>query len=147
MASTSFGFSHRLVNRDGADGNGRGIENGAPNRVDVSAGREIHHGVGAVVHGVMELFQLLIDVRLDRRIADVGVDLDLRNGTDPHRIQPPGDVVDIRRNDQTSPRHLVADQLRGEVLTFRDPLHRWSDGALTGKKHLRDGFHGSLRRS
>src|SRR5580704_12964003 len=52
----------RFVNGDGADGNGRGIDDGLPNFGDVAAGAEIHHGVGAVMDGVMELLQFFVDV-------------------------------------------------------------------------------------
>ena len=86
-------------------------------------------------------------LRFDRRVADVGVDLDLRDGADGHRLELPGEVVHVRRDDQTPARDLVADKVRGEVFAFGNALHGGGNDALAGEEHLSDRFHGSLRRS
>ena len=52
-----------FVDRDGADRErANGVDDGFANVVDVAAGGEIHDGVGAVVHGGVQLLQLFVDV-------------------------------------------------------------------------------------
>ena len=48
-----------FVNWHGADGDGRGVDDGFANGGDVAAGGEIHHGVGAVVDGAVQLFEFV----------------------------------------------------------------------------------------
>ena len=43
-------------------GTGECAQDGLADLGDVAAGGEIHHGVGAVVDGVMQLLQLFVDV-------------------------------------------------------------------------------------
>ena len=59
-------------------------------RVDVLAGRKVHHRVGAEVDRRVQLLQLFVDVAGDGRVADVGVDLALGGDADAHRLQPAG---------------------------------------------------------
>ena len=66
---------HHLVNRHRADRHRRGVDDRLADGVDVAAGRQVHHRVGAEVHGRVQLFQLAVDVAGDGRVADVGVDL------------------------------------------------------------------------
>ena len=65
----------RLVDGDGADGDGRIAHDPFARRVDVVAGREVHHRVGAPADRPNHLFDLFSDRRGDRGIADVSVDL------------------------------------------------------------------------
>ena len=71
-----------------------------PRRVNVLAGGQIHHGVGAPLGRPTHLFHFLIDGGSDRRVSDVGVDL--------HQEVPPNDhrlafgMVDVDRNDRTT---------------------------------------------
>ena len=58
-------------------------------RVDVLAGRQVHHRVGAVVDRRVQLLQLAVDVAGDGRVADVGVHLAAGRDADRHRLQPP----------------------------------------------------------
>ena len=51
-----------LVDRNRADWNGRGVDDRLSNRVDVAAGGEVHHRVGAVLHSHAELFDFAVDV-------------------------------------------------------------------------------------
>src|ERR1041385_1709056 len=46
----------RLVDRNGADGNGRIADDPFADRMDVTARREVHHGVAAPADGPDELF-------------------------------------------------------------------------------------------
>ncbi len=64
-----------LVDRHGADRHGAGGDDRAADGVDVAAGGEIHHRVGAEVDGHFQLGELVVDVGGDGRVADVGVDL------------------------------------------------------------------------
>ncbi len=64
-----------FIDRHGTDGNRRIPQNGLANFVDVAASGKIHHRVGAVMHGGVQLLQFLVNFRRDRRVADVGVDL------------------------------------------------------------------------
>src|SRR5256885_11106640 len=82
--------------------------------------------------GVVQLGELLIEVRRDGRAPDVGVDLDPRHRADGHRIQPLREVADVGGDDQPPARALVADELRGEPLALRDAPHLWGDRALAG---------------
>ena len=55
-------FLEHLVDRHGADRHGRGVDDRLADRVDILAGREIHHRVGTVMDGHVELleFRLLV---------------------------------------------------------------------------------------
>ncbi len=71
-----------FIDGHGADGHGRCADDGLADGGDVAAGGEVHHGVGAVLHRVLQLFQLAIDVRGHGGVADVGVDLAPGSHTD-----------------------------------------------------------------
>ena len=86
-------FEH-LVDRHRADRHGRGVDDRLANRVDVLAGREVHHRVGAEVDRRVQLLQLAVDVAGDGRVADVGVDLAAGRDADAHRLQPACQMVD-----------------------------------------------------
>ena len=77
----------RLVDRHGADRHRAGGDDRLADRVDVAAGREVHHRVGAEVDGHVQLVQLVVDVAGDGRVADVGVDLARGRDADAHRLQ------------------------------------------------------------
>ena len=51
----------RFINRDRADWNWRMPQNGLSNFVNVATGGKIHHRVGAIVDGGVELLELFID--------------------------------------------------------------------------------------
>ena len=125
----------RLVDRHRADRHRRVPQNGFADFVDVAAGREVHHRVGAVVHRGVQLLQLLIDVAGDRRVADVGVDLALRGHADAHRLQL--GMVDVGRDDHAPGGDFVADQLGRKLLALGDEEHLFGDQALARKVHLR----------
>ena len=54
---------------------------------DIAAGGEVHHGVGAVLHGVAQLFEFLVDVGGGGGVADVGVDFALGGDADAHGLE------------------------------------------------------------
>ena len=108
----------RFVDRHRADGHRRMRDDGFADGRDVAAGGKVHHRIGAVLHRVAQLLQLFFDVRSDRRIADIGVDLALRRDADGHRLQV--GVVDVGRDDHAPARHFGANQLRRQVLAPGD---------------------------
>jgi hypothetical protein len=89
----------------------------------------------------MQLFELLVDVRLDRRVADVGVDLDVRHLPDRHRVEPRGEVVHVRRNDEAAAGDLRAHQFHGKRFALGDTLHFGGGDTLTGEVLLGTGGH------
>jgi len=52
----------RLVDRNRPDGHRRRRDDRLTNRIDVAAGREVHHGIGAEVDGVVELLEFAVDI-------------------------------------------------------------------------------------
>jgi len=134
-----------LVDRDRADRHGARGDDRFANLVDAAAGREVHHRVGAEVHGEVEFLQLSVYIRCHGRVADVGVDLDPRHRADPHGVQAAGEMVHVGRYDQPAARDLTADQFGVERLALRDSAHRRRDVSAASVVHLRDTFtHGWL---
>ncbi len=107
-------FFERLVNRDGADGHGRIAEDPLAGGVDVLAGGEVHHGVGAPFCGPAHFFHLLLDARRDGGVADVRVDLHQEIAADDHRLG--FGMVDVRRDDGAPAGNFVADKFRGDEI-------------------------------
>ena len=101
---------NRFIDRHGADRHGRMAQDGFANLVNVAAGGEIHHGIGAIVNGRVQLLQFLIDVRGDGGVADVRVDLAERGDADRHRLE--FGMIDVGRDDHAPARDFVADQFR-----------------------------------
>ena len=126
----------RFVNRHGADRDGRMADDGFANRVNVAAGREVHHRVGAVVDGGVQLLELFFDVRGDGRVADVGVDLAQRRHADRHRLQ--FGMVDVRGDDHAAASDFIAHQFGRDLLAVGDVLHLVGDHALARVVHLRE---------
>src|SRR5438034_10422982 len=93
---------------------------------------------------MVQLLELLIDVRLDGRVADVGVDLHASHLADRRRIEPFREVVHVRGDDEAPAGDLVTDELDRERFPLRDALHLGGDGALAGKMHLREAGHPEL---
>jgi hypothetical protein len=88
------------------------------------------------MHRVMQLLQLLVDIRGGGGVADVRIDLALRSDADGHRLQVA--VMDIGGNDAAPARHFAADQLRFQLLALRNALHLLADDALPRQMHLRN---------
>src|SRR5437899_9509468 len=76
-----------FVNGNGADGDGRSIDDGFADGGNVAAGREVHDGVSTVMDGVMQLLQFFIDVGGGGGVADVRVDLAVEGDTDAHGLE------------------------------------------------------------
>ena len=101
-------FFECLIDRHGPDRHGRIAKYPFACRVDVLAGREVHHRVGSPQRRPAHLFDLFVDGRSDRRVADVGVDLDQEIAADDHRLA--FGMVDVRRDDRPAASDLVADE-------------------------------------
>ncbi len=82
--------------------------------MDIFAGGEVHHGVGAPFCGPAHFLDLFLDGRGDGGVADVGVDFDEEIAADDHRLA--FRVVDVERDDGAAGGDLAADELRGDFL-------------------------------
>ena len=129
----------RLVDRHRPDRHGARGDDRPADRVDVAAGREVHHRVGAEVDGHLQLGQLVVDVGGHGRIADVGVDLAPRLDADAHRLEAELQMDRVGRDDHPPPRHFRPDQLGLETLALRDVFHLVRDHPLPRHFDLRHG--------
>src|SRR6266513_2776833 len=126
----------RFIHRHRPHGHRRCANNRLSNHRDVPTSREVHHRIRAIVHGVMQLLQFLIDVRACRGISAICVDLTLRGDPDRHRLQVA--VMDIGGNDAPPPRYLRSNQLRLQLFALGNELHLLSCDALARQVHLRN---------
>ena len=136
-------FFEHLIDRHRPDRHRRGVDDRLTDAVDVLARRQVHDGVGAVVDGEMELFELGRLVAGDGRIADVGVDLRAGSDADRHRLELLRQMDDVRRDHHPPAGHLRPDRFLGKVFTLGNEGHLGGDRAGTGLFEL---SHGGLRR-
>ena len=118
----------RLIDRHRADRHRRVADDPLARLVDVPAGRQIHHRIGAPERRPAQLLDLFLDRRRDGRVADVRVDLHQEIAADDHRLEL--EVVDVGRDDGAAAGDLVADELRRQPFADRDELHLGRDLAL-----------------
>ena len=97
-------FFERLINRDGADGHGRIANDPFAGGVNVFAGGQIHHGVGAPFRCPTHLLDFFFDRRRHRAVADVGVDFHQEIAADDHRLG--FRMIDVGGNDGAATRDL-----------------------------------------
>ena len=133
----------RLVDRHGADRHRRVAEDPLARLVDVLAGRQIHHRVGAPQRRPAQLVDFLVDRRAHGRVADVGVDLHREVAADDHRLEL--GMVDVGRDDRAAARDLAAHELGVEALADRDELHLRRDDAPARVVQLGDGARAAER--
>ena len=136
ILGTSADLLERLVDRDRADRHRRVAEDPLARLVNVAAGRQIHHRVGAPERRPAELVHFLLDRRRHGGIADVRVDLDGEVPADDHRLEL--GVVDVGRDDRAPARDLRPHELGIEALADRDELHLRRDDALARVVQLGD---------
>src|SRR5262249_41896109 len=77
------------VDRHGANGNRRMVDDGLAAGAQVAARRQVHQGVGAVALCPAQLLDLLVDAARDRRCPDVGVYFGGDHAPDAGRVEPP----------------------------------------------------------
>ncbi len=99
-------FLQRLVDRHRADRHRRIAQDPFARVVDVAAGGEIHHRVGAPADRPHHFLDFLLDRGGDGRVADIGVDLHQEVAADDHRLE--FGVVDVRRDDGAPARNFTA---------------------------------------
>ena len=87
----------RLVDRHRADRHRRVAHDPVADVVDVAAGGQIHHRVGAPADRPDQLLDFLGDGGGDGGVADIGIDLHQEVAADDHRLQ--FGVVDVGRDD------------------------------------------------
>ena len=153
----------RLIDRHGADRDRRVAQNPFAGGVDVAAGREVHHGVGAPADRPHHLVDFFLDRRRHGGVADIGVDLGQEIAADDHRLE--FGVVDVAGNDGAAARDLAAHEFRrdegghlgakafavgerclgafelllaAEVFALGDVDHLLGDDAGAGEFELRD---------
>ena len=88
---------HRLVDRHRSDGHLGLGDDRFTGGIEIRAGGQVHHGVRPVAHCQPELFELLLNVRCNGGVADVGVDLHRGHLADSHGFELPSEVVDVGR--------------------------------------------------
>ena len=79
-------FLERLVNRHGSDRHGRVADDPFARGVNVFAGAEVHHGVGAPFRRPTHFLDFFLDRRRHGAVADVGVDFYQEIAADDHRL-------------------------------------------------------------
>ncbi len=133
-----------FVNRHGADGDRRRVDDRFADCGNVAAGGKVHHGIRAVVDGTMEFFKLVADFRSGCGISNVGIDFAAACNADSHRLEIA--VMDIGGNDGAAARDFAADQFRFELLALGNVFHLLGNDALAGEVHLREVFPVAVRR-
>src|SRR5207249_7570 len=104
-------FFERLINRHRADWHGRIANDPFPGGVNVFAGTQIHHGVGAPFRGPTHLLDFFLDRRRDGAVADVRVDFDQEIAADDHRLA--FRMIDVVRDNGAPARDFGPDEFRG----------------------------------
>ena len=135
---TAADFFERLVDRHRADRHRRVADDPFARFVDVLAGRQVHHRVGAPQRRPAQLLDFFFDRRRDGGVADVGVDLHQEVAADDHRLELR--VIDVGGNDRSAARDFVADEIRGQAFTRRDERHLRRDLALARIVQLGHGL-------
>jgi len=136
LLGTAADLLERLVDRNRPDRDGGVADDPFTRLVNVAAGREIHHRVGAPQRCPAELLDLLVDRRGDDGVADVGVDLHGEVAADDHRLKLR--VIDVRRNDRAPARHFGPHEVGLEPFADADELHLRRDDAFARVMQLRD---------
>ena len=104
-------FFQGLVDGDAADGDGAVADDPLAGFVDVAAGGEVHHCVGAPAGGPGHFGYFLVNAGSDGGVADVGVDFDQEVASDNHWFR--FGVVDVGGDDGAAGGDFGADELRG----------------------------------
>ncbi len=103
-------FFQRLIDRHGADRHRRVANDPFARGMNVFAGTEVHHRVGAPFRRPTHFLDFFLDRRRHGAVADVGVDLYKEIATDDHRLGLR--VIDVRRDDRAAASDFVAHEFR-----------------------------------
>ena len=133
-----------LIDRHRAENNRAAGQDFAANLVEISAGGEIHDGVGSIAHRGVELFDLLAEQLMEIRGAQVGVNLGAEIFADSDRAEL---VVPIVRNYHLPGGDQRPDLLGSQPFIFGDLDHLAGDVSLTCRFSLghRSTSAGALR--
>ena len=149
----------RLINRHGADGDGRVADDPFAGVVNVAAGRQVHDGVRAPADGPDHLVDFGRDIRCHGAVADISIDLDQEIAANRHRFG--FRVVDVVGDDRAAAgdffadkfgRHIIGDfrakafavadifgkTRTAQILTLGNIFHFRRDDAAAGIMHLAD---------
>src|SRR5262249_40392925 len=107
------------------------------NAVDVAAGREVHHCVGAEVNSGVQLVELFVDFAGDGGVADVGVDFARGGHADGHGFQALLQMHGVRRDHHTTASNLVADKVGSKLLALGHVAHGVGDRSFSCSFNLR----------
>ena len=102
----------RLIDRHGADRHRRIAQDPFAGVVDVAAGGEVHHGVGAPADRPHHFLHFLLHGRRDGGVADIGIYFREKVPPDDHRLELA--VIDVGRDDGAAARHFRAHEFRGD---------------------------------
>ncbi len=129
-----------LVKGNRANWHRRRLDDAAAHRVDLLAGREIHHRIGSKPHGRQEFLDLAGGVARNGRLADVRVDLGSRRNAnaDGGKILCQMDL--IGRNHHPTAGDLVTNEGRLELFGTGDRLDFGRHLACPGELDLGHGL-------
>jgi hypothetical protein len=88
------------------------------------------------MHGAVQLFELLADIRSGRGISDVCVDLAEKCYADTHGLKIA--VMNVGGDDGAAAGDFAADEFRRYLFALGDVFHFFGNHALAGKMHLRE---------
>ena len=125
----------RLVHWHGANRNGGVAQDPFAGGVDVVAGGQVHHGVGAPLGGPRELLHFLVDGGGHSGIAHVGVELGEELRADDHRLG--FRMVDVAWHHGTARGQFGTHQLHVAMLAFGHIAHFRRDDVVARVPHLR----------
>ncbi len=104
----------RLIDRHGADRDGRIAHDPFAGVMNVAARAEVHHGVRAPADRPDHLVDFGSHIAGDGRVADVGVDLDQEIAPDRHRLAL--GVVDVGGDDRPAARDFLPHEFRRDIV-------------------------------
>jgi len=126
-----------LIDWDGPERGRAVLDEVASAAVDMTAGGQVHNRVGAVLQGDVEFGQLAGFVGVERRGADVGVDLGGDGPADGDGLEATFEVNDVGRDDHAAGGDLVADEIGAYRLGSGDEPHRLGNDPFTCLFNLR----------
>mmetsp|Transcript_13309 Transcript_13309/g.23832 ORF Transcript_13309/g.23832 Transcript_13309/m.23832 type:complete len:318 (+) Transcript_13309:1188-2141(+) len=95
---------------------------------------QIHQSVGSPHGTPLQLLDLFLNARRNRRVPNISIDLHLEHPPNNLRLQ--FKVILVRRNNGTSARHLATHELSLDILTFSNVLHFLGNHTLAREVHL-----------